>query len=257
MARHFRPPGRLMFLRPVKGARAESAARRAFEAVWIDAEVRAASTPMNHGIGGPDASPQLAHPIYAAASLGAASSAAWLGAHGPSSAGPGGPALLCAGRPSVTRWGALASAPARAPARLCARAGGGSALQCVKACRTLAARRRAAPELGRARAARRGAAQELVTEGMLVSPRMMADHLPDRLCKVLRRLARARGRQRDGGGGLPSPVAGAPEDSDASDDDAAAAAGPGVAGEACDRGAGAQQGAPGAAARGPPARRAS
>ncbi len=92
---------------------------------------------------------------------------------------------------------------------------------------------------------------------MLVSPRMMADHLPDRLCKVLRRLARARGRQRDGSGGLPSPVAGAPEDSDASDDDAAAAAGPGVAGEACDRGAGAQQGAPGAAARGPPARRAS
>ena len=41
MARHFRPPGRLMFLRPVKGSRAESAARRAFEAVWIDAEVRA------------------------------------------------------------------------------------------------------------------------------------------------------------------------------------------------------------------------
>ena len=40
MARHFRPPGRLMFLRPVKTSCQEPAARRAFEAVWIDAEVR-------------------------------------------------------------------------------------------------------------------------------------------------------------------------------------------------------------------------
>lgn len=39
MARHFRPPGRLMFLRPVKTSCQEPAARRAFEAVWIDAEV--------------------------------------------------------------------------------------------------------------------------------------------------------------------------------------------------------------------------
>ena len=40
MARHFRPPGRLMFLRPVKTSCQEPAAHRAFEAVWIDAEVR-------------------------------------------------------------------------------------------------------------------------------------------------------------------------------------------------------------------------
>ena len=37
-ARHFRPPGRLMFLRPVKGRRGEGAAHRRFEAVWIDPE---------------------------------------------------------------------------------------------------------------------------------------------------------------------------------------------------------------------------
>lgn len=37
-ARHFRPPGRLMFLRPVKGRRGEGGAHRRFEAVWVDAE---------------------------------------------------------------------------------------------------------------------------------------------------------------------------------------------------------------------------
>ncbi|KAK9826366.1 hypothetical protein WJX81_002936 [Elliptochloris bilobata] len=84
MARHFRPPGRLMFLRPAKGSRWEGAARRGFEAVWIDAE-------------------------------------------------------------------------------------------------------------------------ELVAEGMLVSPKMMADHMPDRLCKVLQRLSRARKRQRVSEGGAAGP----------------------------------------------------
>ena len=32
-------------------------------------------------------------------------------------------------------------------------------------------------------------AQELVEEGILVSPRMMADHMPDYLTAVLRRMA--------------------------------------------------------------------
>ena len=35
--------------------------------------------------------------------------------------------------------------------------------------------------------------QELVEEGILVSPRMMADHMPDYLTAVLRRMAHKRG----------------------------------------------------------------
>jgi hypothetical protein len=39
VARNFRPPGRLMFLRPVKAAPREKTAQRAYEAVWISSEV--------------------------------------------------------------------------------------------------------------------------------------------------------------------------------------------------------------------------
>lgn len=39
MARNFRAPGRLMFLRPVKTAAQEKVARRTYDAVWIKAEV--------------------------------------------------------------------------------------------------------------------------------------------------------------------------------------------------------------------------
>lgn len=68
---------------------------------------------------------------------------------------------------------------------------------------------------------------------MLVSPRMMADHLPDRLCKVLQRLSRARARLRRGGGdgAMHDGVgpnfrggAGNDESTDNSDDESAAAA---------------------------------
>ncbi len=42
------------------------------------------------------------------------------------------------------------------------------------------------------------AAQDLVEEGILVSPRMMADHMPDYLTAVLRRVAHARASSRHG-----------------------------------------------------------
>lgn len=45
IARNFRPPGRLMFLRPVKTAPQEKASRRTYDTVWITAEVRAATQP--------------------------------------------------------------------------------------------------------------------------------------------------------------------------------------------------------------------
>jgi hypothetical protein len=38
-ARNFRPPGRLLFLRPIKTAAQEKVARRSYDAVWIDPEV--------------------------------------------------------------------------------------------------------------------------------------------------------------------------------------------------------------------------
>ncbi len=43
IARNFRPPGRLMFLRPVKTAAQEKASRRTYDTVWITAEVRTVS----------------------------------------------------------------------------------------------------------------------------------------------------------------------------------------------------------------------
>ena len=46
---------------------------------------------------------------------------------------------------------------------------------------------------GRPTAAAR-AVQALMQEGILVSPRMMADHMPEYLTAVLRRMSRERGR---------------------------------------------------------------
>lgn len=39
IARNFRPPGRLMFLRPMKTAAQEKATRRTYDPVWITTEV--------------------------------------------------------------------------------------------------------------------------------------------------------------------------------------------------------------------------
>ena len=39
MARSFVPPGRLLFLRPMKSATRETSSKRKYEAVWIEVEV--------------------------------------------------------------------------------------------------------------------------------------------------------------------------------------------------------------------------
>jgi hypothetical protein len=54
-------------------------------------------------------------------------------------------------------------------------------------------------------------AQDLVTEGILVSPRMMADHMPDYLTAVLRRMARLRGPPYFGSSGPANPHAASQE----------------------------------------------
>ena len=44
-AREYTPPGRLLFLRPLKHGAKETAASRDYDPVWITAEVTAAPTP--------------------------------------------------------------------------------------------------------------------------------------------------------------------------------------------------------------------
>ena len=44
--------------------------------------------------------------------------------------------------------------------------------------------------------------QALMKEGILVSPRMMADHMPDYLTAVLRRMTKERGRPSTAGSGV-------------------------------------------------------